>query len=289
MKVRKAVIPAAGLGTRFLPATKAVPKEMLAVVDKPLIQYCVEEIAAAGIRDVGIVRSRDKDVLERHFKKDRKLEGILRSKKREGVLAEIRAISGLARFTYIPQAKPLGLGHAVLAAEKFVAGEPFAVLSPDNIYDCDVPCIIQLLNVFRTVRATVLVLGKVGPEETWKSGIVKPRKIGGNIYRILDLIEKPGPERAFSNLAVHQRFVFTPEIFEAIRRTKPDPNGEIQLTDAIGILSRTQPVYGVLCEGKRYDAGDKIGFLEATVELALKRAEFREPLKKILRRQNLRG
>lgn len=279
MKIRKAVIPAAGYGTRFLPATKAQPKEMLTVIDKPLIQYSVEEAVASGINKIAVITSRGKSSMEDHFDRNPELEHFLQEKGKIDFLNEINRLTNLADFFYIRQHEALGLGHAILMAEEFIGREPFAVLLPDDIYDCPVPCTKQLIMAAEQMSASVIVLGRVDAEGTKKYGIIKPDKISERIFRVEDMIEKPGPEKAFSDLAIIGRYVFTPEIFDAIRDTKPDHGGEIQITDAINLLRETQPVYGYLFEGIRYDAGDKFGFLSATVNLALKRPEFQQKLK----------
>jgi len=278
MNIRKAVIPAAGFGTRFLPATKAQPKEILPIIDKPLIQFSVEEAVGSGLAYIGIVTSRAKSGLEDHFDRVPELEEFLKEKGKLDLLREIERIASLAEFTYILQPKALGLGHAILMSEAFVKGEPFAVLLPDDIYDCPRPCTRQLVDVFLELKATVIVLGRVDKEGTKKYGIVKPKQISDRVVQVLDVAEKPGPDKAFSDLGILGRYVFTPQIFEAIKKTPADKNGEIQITDAIKILLNAQPVYGLLFEGKRYDAGDKFGFIEATIGLALKRPEFRERL-----------
>jgi UTP--glucose-1-phosphate uridylyltransferase len=282
MKVRKAVIPAAGFGTRFLPATISQPKEMLAVIDKPLILYCVEEIKGAGINEIAIITNRGKSSLKDYFNRNPELEEFLREKRKFDLLEEVQKIAKLAEFSFIRQPRALGLGHAILMAEKFVGGEPFAVLLPDDIYDSPTPCIKQLMDVFYELKGVVIALGKVRREETKKYGIVKSRPISKRVVQVLDMAEKPGPQRAFSDLGILGRYVFTPEIFEAIKKTPADEKKEIQITDAIKLLLDSQPVYGYLFEGKRYDAGDKLGFLEATIELSLKRPEFRERVRKII-------
>jgi len=277
--IRKAVIPAAGFGTRFLPATKAQPKEMLSVVDKPLIQYGVEEAVGAGIKSIGIIIGRGKIAIEDHFDKSPELERFLEEKGKHDLLAEVRRISNLAEFCYIRQKEALGLGHAILMAEDYIGEEPFAVLLPDDIFDCEKPCIRQLIDAYSEFNASVIVLGRTDEEGTKKYGIIKPKQIAERVFQVEDLAEKPGPERAFSDLAVIGRYVFTPAIFEAIKRTEPDAKGEVQITDAIKLLLDTQPVYGYLFEGKRYDAGDKLGFIRATIDLALKRPEFAKSLR----------
>ncbi len=284
MKVRKAIIPAAGFGTRFLPATKAQPKEMIAVVDKPLIQYTVEEIVGAGIRQIAVVTSRGKAALEDHFDRSPELEAFLEAKGKLDLLEEMRRIAGLAEFSFVRQAHMLGLGHAILMGENFAGGEPVVALTPDDIYDCRVSCTKQLTDAFEELGGTVVVLGRVDKDGTTKYGIIKVRKqMSERVFELADMAEKPGPEKAFSDLAILGRYVFTPEIFEAIRRTPPDSRGEIQITDAIRVLLDRQPVYGVLFEGKRYDCGNKLGFLEGTIALALKHPEFGEPVRKMIR------
>ncbi|MCJ7612491.1 MAG: UTP--glucose-1-phosphate uridylyltransferase [Candidatus Aminicenantes bacterium] len=283
MNIRKAIIPAAGFGTRFLPATKAMPKEMLTVVDKPLIQWTVEEAVGSGLDRIGIVTSRGKSVFEDHFGRSPELEGFLQEKGKLDLLEDVRRIARLAEFAYIRQPQALGLGHAILMGEAFVAGEPFAALTPDDIYDCQPPCTRQLIDVFLEKKATVIVLGRIDAEGTKKYGVVKPQPVSPRVFRVLDMAEKPGPEKAFSDLGILGRYVFTPEIFEAIKNTPPDLRGEIQITDAIRLLLDSQPVYGVLFEGRRYDCGDKFGFLEATVNLALKRPEFRDRFRSLIK------
>ena len=278
-KIRKAVIPAAGFGTRFLPATKAQPKEMLSVVDRPLIQYGVEEAVGAGIKSIGVIIGRGKSSIEDHFDKSPELERFLEDKQKYDILEEVRRISDLAEFCYIRQKEALGLGHAILMAEDYIGDEPFAVLLPDDIFDCEKPCIRQLIDAYAEFNASIIVLGRTDEEGTKKYGIIKPKQITERIFQVEDLVEKPGPERAFSDLAVIGRYVFNPAIFESIKRTEPDTKGEVQITDAIKLLLEDQPVYGYLFEGKRYDAGDKWGFIQATIELALKRQEFAQRLK----------
>jgi UTP--glucose-1-phosphate uridylyltransferase len=285
MAVRKAIIPAAGFGTRFLPATKAQPKEMITVIDKPLIQYTVEEILGAGIRRIAVITSRGKAAMEDHFDRVPELEVFLEQKGKQGLLEEVRRISRLADFTYIRQPEMLGLGHAILMGEDFAAGEPVAALTPDDIYVCSVPCLKQLVDAFAELRSTVIVLGRVDAEGTKKYGIIKvKRQVSARVFEVADMAEKPGPERAFSDLGILGRYVFTPGIFEAIKHTPPDSRGEIQITDAIKVLLESQPVYGYLFEGKRFDCGNKLGFLEGTIALALKHPEFGGPVKEIIAR-----
>jgi UTP--glucose-1-phosphate uridylyltransferase len=279
MVIKKAVIPAAGFGTRFLPATKAQPKEMLSVVDKPLIQYSVEEAVEAGIEKIAVIIGRGKSSIEDHFDSSPELERFLEEKGKLDFLKEVRRISSLAEFCYIRQKQALGLGHAILMAEDYIGDEPFAVLLPDDIFDCEKPCIGQLMDAYEELKASVIVLGQTDEEGTKKYGIIKPKQISERVFRVEDLVEKPGPEKAFSDLAVIGRYVFDPSIFETIKRTEPDMKGEVQITDAIKLLLEKQPVYGYLFEGTRYDAGDKLGFLKATIELALKQPEFSQDLR----------
>ena len=283
MKVRKAVIPAAGFGTRFLPATKSQPKEMLAVVDKPLIQYCVEEAVQAGIENIAVIISRGKSSIEDYFDRSPELEQFLKEKGKIDFLKEVQRISNLAEFCFIRQKRALGLGHAILMAEQYVAGEPFAVLLPDDIFYCRKPCLKQLIDAYLELEHSVIVLGRVDEEGTKKYGIIKPKQLSDRVYQVEDMIEKPGPAKAFSDLGILGRYVFNPEIFEAIKKTTPDSRGEIQITDAIKLLLKSQPVYGYLFEGKRYDAGDKLEFIIATIELALKRPEFSQKLREYLK------
>lgn len=283
MKIRKALIPAAGFGTRFLPATKSQPKEMLSVVDKPLIQYSVEEAVQSGIESIGIVISRGKSSIEDYFDRSPELEQFLEEKGKSDFLEQVRGIASLAEFCYIRQKKALGLGHAILMGETYIGQEPFVVLLPDDIFDCPTPCTKQLMDAYSELEASIIVLGRVDEEGTKKYGIVKPKQISERVFQVEDMIEKPGPERAFSDLGILGRYVFHPDIFEAIKKTDPDKGGEIQITDAIKILLETKPVYGYLFEGKRYDAGDKLGFLEASIDLALKRPEFGQKLREYLK------
>ncbi len=280
MNVRKVLIPAAGFGTRTLPASKAIPKEMITLVDRPLIQYAVEEAAGAGIGQVGIITAAWKTAIERHFGSSPELEAFLTAKGKTALLEDIRKIVRLAEFTYILQREQLGLGHAVLMGESFAAGEPVAVMNPDTIYDGPVPCLKQLKDVFELRAATTVVLGRIDREGTSKYGVVRAEQVSGRVYRIRDLVEKPGPEKAPSDLAVLGRYIFMPSVFEAIRATPPGCGGEIQITDAIRRLIDTEPVYGVLFEGRRYDAGDPWGYIEATIGLAGKKPEFARRMKR---------
>jgi len=268
--IRKAIIPAAGLGTRFLPATKASPKEMLPVVDKPLIQYAVEEAVAAGIEDIIIVTGRGKRAIEDHFDRSFELEENLKGNGKAQLLKDIRRISELANFCYVRQPEALGLGHAVLCAQHLIGDEPFAVILGDEVIDAKVPALAQLIRVFDTGNGAVLGIQKVKRAEVSHYGIVATRRVAGGLHRVLDLVEKPAREAAPSRYAVIGRYVLSPEIFPMLEQTSPGKNREIQLTDALRLLSRRAPMYAQEIVGRRHDAGDKLGFLKATVEFALK-------------------
>ncbi len=282
-EVTKAIFPAAGLGTRFLPATKASPKEMLPLVDKPLIQYVVEEARKSGIQDIIVITGRGKRAIEDHFDISFELEATLQQKGNKKILAEMKKISTMARFSYVRQGAPLGLGHAVLCAESLIGDEPFAVLLGDDIIDAETPCLKQMLKVFRRYRSPVIAIQTVPDAKTREYGIIDARKIEDSIFLIKDMVEKPTPDKSPSNLAVIGRYILTPEIFRFLKETTPGRGGEIQLTDALRAMAREYPVYGYLFQGKRHDAGSKLGFLEATVEFALKNPhvgpEFRSYLK----------
>jgi UTP--glucose-1-phosphate uridylyltransferase len=289
-KVRKAVFPAAGLGTRFLPATKAMPKEMLPLVDKPLIQYGVEEAMQSGIQNIIIVTGRGKTAIEDHFDVSFELEHLLESRNKKDLLATVRSVSDLINVAYVRQKEALGLGHAVLRARELVGGEPFAAILSDDIIDAEVPALRQLLDVYEFYGAPVVALMEAPRENISAYGVVDAEPIldssgGGRLYRVRNLVEKPKPEDAPSNLAIIGRYVLTPEVFESIESIEPGSGGEVQLTDGLRHLLRSRPIYGYRFEGTRYDAGDKQGFLRATVEFALKRhdlgAEFRAYLKSL--------
>ncbi|MBI5197854.1 MAG: UTP--glucose-1-phosphate uridylyltransferase GalU, partial [Nitrospirae bacterium] len=286
-RITKAVFPAAGLGTRFLPATKASPKEMLPLVDKPLIQYVVEEAVASGIREIIIVTGRGKRAIEDHFDISYELEENLKEKGKKKLVDEMRRISSMADIYYIRQKEPLGLGHAILCAKNLVRTEPFAVLLGDDIIDAKVPALKQMMEVYQRVGSSVIGIQKVERKQVSSYGIIDAVSVEEGLYRVEDMVEKPAPEEAPSNLAVIGRYILTPEIFECIEQTVPGKQKEIQLTDGLRMLARKQAVYGYKILGKRYDAGDKLGFLEATVEFALKNKElgraFRNYLKKIAR------
>jgi UTP--glucose-1-phosphate uridylyltransferase len=270
LPVRKAVIPAAGLGTRFLPATKASPKEMLPLVDKPLIQYAVEEAVASGIEDIIIVTGRGKRAIEDHFDRSFELEENLKGNKKDGLLKEVRRISELANFCYVRQPEARGLGHAVLCARHLVGDEPFAVILGDEIIDARVPGLAQLVRVYETHHGPVLGVKKVKRNDVSRYGIIANRRLSAGLHRVHDLVEKPDPPRAPSLYAVIGRYVLSPDIFPVLRKIPPGKNGEIQLTDALRVLAQRSPMYAQEIEGQRHDAGEKLGFLKATVEFALK-------------------
>ena len=275
-KVRKAIIPAAGLGTRFLPATKAQPKEMLPIVDKPTIQYIIEEAVASGIEKFLIVTGRSKRSIEDHFDRSIELELNLKEHGKMDLLAMVKKISDINLY-YIRQKEPLGLGHAILCAKDFVGTEPFAVLLGDDVVDAQVPCLKQLIDVYDKTGATVLGVQEVPIEKVSSYGIVAPtRQLDAKTWQVGDMVEKPTIECAPSRLAVLGRYIITPEIFEILEKTPSGLGGEIQLTDALKVLAKRQQMLAYNFEGRRYDVGDKEGFLEATVEQALKRPELRD-------------
>ena len=284
MKIRKAVFTAAGLGTRLLPATKAQPKEMLPLVDKPIIQYVVEEAVASGIEQIIIVTGRGKRAIEDHFDVAFELEYYLNKKNDTESLHEVRKISDLANtVTYIRQKEPLGIGHAILVTREIVGDEPFAVLFPDDLIDAPIPCLKQMVQVYERYNASVLAVQRVERSAVSRYGIIAPKRVEERVYQALDLVEKPKVEDAPSNLGIVGRYILTPEIFECLERTQPGAGGEIQITDGLRLLAQMQPIYGYEFQGTRYDTGNKLGFLKASVEMALKRpdlgAEFRAYLK----------
>lgn len=281
--IKKAVFPAAGLGTRFLPATKASPKEMLALVDKPLIQYVVEEAVEAGIEEIVLVTGRGKRAIEDHFDVAFELEEDLKAKGKHKLLSEVQRIANLVTFCYVRQKKALGLGHAVLTAKRVVNGEPFAVLLGDDIIYSEVPAIRQMMDVYTRHPVTILAIQEVPRFQTHHYGIISGEQIGEGLYHVKDLIEKPDPSDAPSNLAIIGRYILSPGIFEALEQTMPGKGGEIQLTDGLKILMEKEPVYAVKLIGKRYDAGDKLGFLQATVEFGLRNEEFGEKFRQYLK------
>ena len=276
MKVRKAIIPAAGLGTRFLPATKAQPKEMLPIVDKPTIQYIIEEAVASGIEEILIITGRNKKSIEDHFDKSVELEMELEKAGKQEMLKMVRGISDMVDIHYIRQKEPRGLGHAIHCAKSFVGNEPFAVMLGDDVVESEVPCLKQLINCFNEYKTTILGVQTVEPENVNKYGIVDGLHIEDRVYKVKRLVEKPALEEAPSNVAILGRYIITPQIFEILENTKPGKGNEIQLTDALEELIRHEAMYAYNFEGKRYDVGDKLGFLQATVEFALKREELRD-------------
>lgn len=286
-KIRKAVIPAAGLGTRFLPATKASPKEMLPLVDKPIIQYVVEEAVAAGIEQIIIITGRGKRAIEDHFDISFELEEELRGKKKQKLLEEVERISNMVDFCYVRQKRPLGLGHAILCAKRLINDEPFAVLLGDDVIDDEVPCLGRMMEAYEKLSASVLGIQRVRRSEVSSYGIIDADKASDGIYKIRDMVEKPSPKTAPSDLAVIGRYILTPEIFDFLERTEPGKGGEIQLTDALRLMLKKRPIYGLELHGKRFDAGSKIGFLQATVEFALKNPEFGEEFRSYLRNLSL--
>ena len=277
MKVRKAIIPAAGLGTRFLPATKAQPKEMLPIVDKPTIQYIIEEAVASGIEEILIITGRNKKCIEDHFDKSVELEMELEKNNKNELLDMVRSISDLVDIHYIRQKEPKGLGHAIYCARAFVGNEPFAVLLGDDVVDSETPCLKQLMDCYKEYKTSILGVQTVAREDVSKYGIVDGIHIEDKVYKVKKLVEKPSVEEAPSNVAILGRYIITPQIFDIIENTKPGKGGEIQLTDALETLIENEAMYAYNFEGRRYDVGDKLGFLQATVEFALKKDELREP------------
>lgn len=277
MKVRKAIIPAAGLGTRFLPATKAQPKEMLPIVDKPTIQYIIEEAVASGIEEILIITGRNKKCIEDHFDKSVELEVELEKSGKSELLELVRDITDLVDIHYIRQKEPKGLGHAIHCAKAFVGNEPFAVLLGDDVvYNDGKPCLKQLMDCYSEYNTTILGVQEVAHENVNKYGIVNGIHIEDRVYKVKDLVEKPSVEEAPSNVAILGRYIITPAIFDILENTNPGKGGEIQLTDALKTLIRQEAMYAYNFEGNRYDVGDKLGFLQATVEYALRRDDLRE-------------
>lgn len=289
MPITKAVIPAAGLGTRFLPATKAQPKEMLPIVDKPTIQYIIEEAAASGITDILIITGRNKRAIEDHFDRSIELEMELERKHKDTLLQEIKDISNIVNIQYIRQQKPKGLGHAVLCAKNFVGNEPFAVLLGDDVVDSHVPCLKQLMQVHERYNSTVLGVQQVDWNDVNKYGIVSGEIMEDGIHKVKTLFEKPDREIAPSNVAILGRYIITPDIFPILEHTEPGAGLEIQLTDALKELARHKAVYAYEFAGCRYDVGDKLGFLKATVEMALKRPDLHDDFAAYLKLLNDSG
>ena len=276
-KIRKAIIPAAGFGTRFLPATKAQPKEMLPIVDKPTLQYIIEECVASGIEEILIITGRNKKSIEDHFDRSVELEMELEKSGKEEMLKMVREISDMVNIHFIRQKEPRGLGHAILCAKTFVGNEPFAVLLGDDVvYNDNKPCLKQLIDCYEEYKTSVLGVQTVEPQDVNKYGIVGGLHIEDRVYKVKNLIEKPAVEEAPSNVAILGRYIITPKIFEILENTKPGKGNEIQLTDALLELIKHEAMYAYDFEGRRYDVGDKLGFLQATVEYALRKKELRD-------------
>jgi UTP--glucose-1-phosphate uridylyltransferase len=275
--IKKVILPAAGLGTRFLPATKASPKEMLPIVDKPLIQYAVEEAISAGIDEFIIITGKNKRAIEDHFDTAYRLEEKLKTSGKQGLLKEIKKLEDV-HLAYIRQKAALGLGHAIYCARPFVANEPFAVILSDDVIDPEYNLLTEMVRIYGKRRAPVIALQEVPYEEVNRYGIIAGKK-EGSVFKISDLVEKPKPERAPSNLAIIGRYILTPDIFETLESQPPGAGGEIQLTDALKRLLKKRPIYGYLIKGARYDAGDKLGFIKATIDFALRNKELSEGLK----------
>jgi UTP--glucose-1-phosphate uridylyltransferase len=287
MKVRKAVFPAAGLGTRFLPATKAQPKEMLPLVDKPIIQYGVEEAVAAGCDQIIIVTGRGKQAIEDHFDVSYELEKMLEERGKTDLLQIVRHISDMIHTAYVRQKEALGLGHAILTARELVGDEPFAALLADDVIDAEVPCLKQMMQVFEETQCSVIATQVIEGAAISAYGVLKVKpadgRFNGRLYEILDLVEKPKLADAPSNLAVIGRYILTPTIFETLAETQVGVGGELQLTDGLRLLLKKEKMYGYVFEGKRHDTGDKLGFLRATVEFALKRPDLGEQMREYLK------
>ena len=284
-RVRKAVFPAAGLGTRFLPATKAQPKEMLPLVDKPIIQYVIEEAVAAGLTKIIIVTGRGKNAIEDHFDTSYELEKMLETRGKTDLLEQVRAVSNMINVSYVRQGESLGLGHAVLMARDLVGDEPFAVMLGDDIIDSLVPCMKQMVEVFERHQGPVIAVHQVPRSEISAYGVIDgtPEPGNGRVYRIRDLVEKPRAEAAPSDLAIIGRYILTPDIFDCLESTSRDEGGEIQLTNGLRALREKRQLYGYRFEGIRHDAGNKLGFLKATVEFALKRPDLGGPFREYLK------
>jgi UTP--glucose-1-phosphate uridylyltransferase len=287
MKVKKAVIPAAGFGTRFLPATKVVPKELLPIVDKPTIQYIMEEVAAAGIEEVILITGREKGSIEDHFDTSTELENHLKKKGKEDLLRMVREISEMVTLVSVRQKEPLGLGHAILCAKRTVGEEPFAVLLGDDLIDAKIPCIKQMIDVYQEMDGALIAIQKVPRSETHLYGIIKGKRVKERVYRIEEMVEKPKQGRAPSNLAIIGRYILPPQIFGILEKVSPDVKGEIQLTDGLRELSQRLPVFGYEFFGDRYDAGDKLGYLQANISYGLKHPEIGPKLKRFLKKMQL--
>lgn len=278
MTVKKAIIPAAGLGTRFLPATKSQPKEMLPIVDKPTLQYIIEEAINSGIEEILIITGRSKKSIEDHFDKSVELELELEQKGKTEMLEMVRNISNMVNIHYIRQKEPKGLGHAIHCAKSFIGNEPFAVLLGDDIVDNETPCLKQLISAYDEYKTSILGVQEVAHEDTNKYGILDVKHIEDRVYKVKDMVEKPSLEEAPSNVAILGRYIITPAIFDILEKQEPGKGGEIQLTDALKTLGKQEAIYAYNFEGRRYDVGDKFGFLEATIDFALKRDGLRDDL-----------
>lgn len=284
-KIKKAIIPAAGLGTRFLPATKAQPKEMLPIVDKPTLQYIIEEAIESGIEEILIVTGRSKKSIEDHFDRSVELELELEKKGKTDMLKMVQDISNMVNIHYIRQKEPKGLGHAIYCAKSFIGNEPFAVLLGDDIVDAKTPCLKQLIDCYNEYQTTILGVQEVPDSEVNKYGIINAKPIEDNVYKIKDMIEKPNLNEAPSNIAILGRYILTPTIFDILETQQPGKGGEIQLTDALRTLVKSEALYAYTFEGKRYDVGDKLGFLEATVDYALKNPELKDKFIEIIKQK----
>jgi UTP--glucose-1-phosphate uridylyltransferase len=287
--IRKAVFPAAGLGTRFLPATKAQPKEMLPLVDKPIIQYGVEEAVASGVDNIILVTGRGKNAIEDHFDVSVELETFLEARGKKDLLAEIRKISNLINFAYVRQGEPLGLGHAVLVTQSLVGDEPFAVILGDDVIDARPPALQQMIDVYNELQGPVLAIERVPRQDVSSYGIIDAEEIRPGVYRIKDMVEKPPREEAPSDLAIIGRYILTPDIFPALEATVSDRTGEIQLTNGLRRLLKERPIYGCHIDGVRHDTGNKLGFLKAVVYFALRRPDLSAPFAEYLRATDLQA
>jgi len=287
MKIRKAVVTAAGWGTRFLPATKAQPKEMLPLVDKPMIQYVIEEAVASGIKHIIIVTALGKRAIEDHFDRSVELELALKKKGDGELLKKVQRISELADICYIRQKEQLGLGHAILVTKDLIGDEPFAIFLPDDIIEAKVPAMKQMIEVYNRYQHSVIAVEPVAKEDTKAYGIIKPKQVEDRVYQVLSLVEKPEPQDAPSDLGIVGRYILTPEIFGMLEKTAPGKGGEIQLTDGLRLLLEKQPIYAYQFEGIRYDTGSPLGFLKASVEFALRRPDIGHNFKEYLRHLKL--
>jgi UTP--glucose-1-phosphate uridylyltransferase len=282
MKIRKAVVTAAGWGTRFLPATKAQPKEMLPLVDKPMIQYVIEEAAASGIKHIIIVTASGKRAIEDHFDRSFELEHTLRRKGDGELLQKLQHVSEIADICYVRQKEQLGLGHAISVTRDIVGNEPFAIFLPDDIIEAQVPAMKQMIEVYNRFGSSVIAVEKIAPEDTSSYGIIEPKQVENRVYQVLSLVEKPKPKDAPSNLGIVGRYILTPEIFELLEKTPPGKGGEIQLTDGLRLLLEKQKIYAYQFEGMRYDTGTPLGFLKASVQFALNRPDIGAKFKEYL-------